>query len=223
MNYPLVALFSSAQFSSTYTCTRNGKRQIVRKAANRLKVERGRVSARLSVPVNKGEVYGLGVGSLRGNRRNIREEFRPSIGQRGIGITAQGNLGNYQIKTRGYTGYNPNFSQFSEGNTYTRRTKTGKLAIVRKGKRRGISPGTAAIAATAIGGTLLGVGALLAMRGKPGVANKVFRSSSDDVVKATTSNVKTEVQAAKERAKQAIGTVEDVERNLNNPNHVWEF
>lgn len=108
MKIPLVALFSKANFSSTYYRTRNGKRQIVRKSQNRLKVERGRVSARVSVPVNKGEVYGLGVGSLRGDRRNIREEFRPSVSDRGIGITAQGNLGRYQIKARGYTGYNPN-------------------------------------------------------------------------------------------------------------------
>lgn len=222
MIYPLVALFSSG-FSSTYTRTRNGKRQIVRKTANRLKVERGRVSARVSVPVNKGEVYGLGVGSLRSDRRNIREEFKPSIGDRGIGITAQGNLGRYQIKARGYTGYNPNFSQFSAGDTYTRRTKTGKMAIVRKGKRRGISPRTAAITATAVGGTLLGVGALLSMRGKPGVVSKVFRSSSDDAVKVATSSVKADVAAAKQRAQSAIGTVEDVERNLNSPSHVWEF
>ena len=102
-----MALFSQANFSSTYTRTRNGKRQIVRKSQNRLKVERGRASARVSIPAGKGEVYGLGVGSLRGDRRNIREEFRPSIGQRGIGITAQGNLGRYQIKPKGYTGYNP--------------------------------------------------------------------------------------------------------------------
>ncbi|MCC5616374.1 hypothetical protein LC605_15105 [Nostoc sp. CHAB 5836] len=214
----------SAQFSSTYTRTRNGKRQVVRKAQNRLKVERGRVSARVSVPMKDGEVYGLGVGLVRRDRRNIREEFKPSIGQRGIGITAQGNAGNYQLKARGYTGYNPNFSQFSEGNTYTRRTKTGKLAIVRKGKRRGVS-GIRVIAGVSGGATLLGFGALalLATRGKPGVANKVFRSSSDDVAKAASSNVKAEVQVAKERAKQYVGTVEDVERNLNSPSHVWEF
>ncbi|ACC81157.1 hypothetical protein [Nostoc punctiforme] len=108
MNYPLVALFSQANFSSTYTRIRNGKQQIVRKSRNRLKVERGRISARLSVPIDKGEAYGLGVGSVRSDRRNIREEFRPSIGERGLGITAQGNVGRYQIKARGYTGYNPN-------------------------------------------------------------------------------------------------------------------
>lgn len=79
----------------------------MRKARNRLKVERGRVSARVSVPTGDGEVYGLGAASVRRDGRNIREEFKPSLSSRGVGLRTQGNVGNYQVKTRGYAGYNP--------------------------------------------------------------------------------------------------------------------
>ncbi|MFN6560041.1 MAG: hypothetical protein RMY28_009555 [Nostoc sp. ChiSLP01] len=219
MNYPLVALFSQARFSSTYTRTRNGKRQIVRKSQNRLKVERGRISARVSVPVNKGEVYGLGVGSVRSDRRNIQRRFRPSISDRGIGITAQGNLGRYQIKARGYTGYNPNFSQFNSSDTYTRRTKTGKMAIARKGSRNNLKQlQRNAIIATVGGGVLLGAAALLATRGK---AIKSIRSAAnklDNLPKVA--NIKVDADTYISKAKESLG---DVQSKLDNPNHVWEF
>ncbi len=104
----LLALFSNASFTSTtYTRTQNGRRVVVRKARNRLNVERGRVSARVSVPTGDGEVYGLGLASVRRDGRNIREQLQPSLSSRGVGLRTQANIGNYQIKTRGYAGYNP--------------------------------------------------------------------------------------------------------------------
>lgn len=106
-----LALITRAEFSATYTRTRNGRREIVRKSKNYLhaKTRKGglMVSARASVPVSKGEAYVLGVGSIKRDGRNIREKFKVSVGKRGVGYVAQGNLGRYQIRARGYGGYIP--------------------------------------------------------------------------------------------------------------------
>ncbi|ARV58064.1 hypothetical protein BZZ01_04925 [Nostocales cyanobacterium HT-58-2] len=99
-----------AAFSNYYTRTRHGRRELVHKSKNRIKVvakgKRLGVSVRASVPIKQGEGYVLGAGSLRKDGRNIREGFKLTNSGRGIGYKAQSNLGAYQVRARGYVGYN---------------------------------------------------------------------------------------------------------------------
>ena len=98
-----------ACFGSYYR-TRNGRREMVRNPRNRLrmKASRGKLkaSARVSIPAREGEVYALTTGSVRRDKRNIKERLNARIGKRGLGVRAQGNLGNYQVRGRAYGGYN---------------------------------------------------------------------------------------------------------------------
>ncbi|NJN11672.1 MAG: hypothetical protein HC815_28360 [Richelia sp. RM1_1_1] len=101
---------SMGNFGSSYYRTRNGKRSYVSKSRNRLRLKaskgKARISGRISIPVDSGEAYALAAGSLNRDRRNIKEQFQPGITKRGLGIRAQGNLGNYQVRGRAYAGYN---------------------------------------------------------------------------------------------------------------------
>ena len=100
---------SIANFESYYR-TRNGKREMVRNSRNRLRMKaskgKARVSARVSVPTRNGEIYTLASGSIKRDRRNIKEQFKAGIGKNGAKLRAQGNLGNYQIRGKVYGGYN---------------------------------------------------------------------------------------------------------------------
>ncbi|ARV58062.1 hypothetical protein BZZ01_04915 [Nostocales cyanobacterium HT-58-2] len=103
--------------------------------------------------------------------------------------------------------------------TYTRRTRTGKLAIVRKGKRKRIFTrptltGPAILGLAGIAGT---TGLLLAGRGKA-------RNIRLPVSKSTITSTKLAPAPTKQQVLNKVSeSVGDIRRKLNDPNHVWEL
>lgn len=132
-----------------------GRDRQKRKQKNQLKVvaskNRVRIAARGSLPAPEGEVMGRVVGTVKRDRRNIKERFQVGMQRGGVVVRGQGNLGPIQVRGGGFVGYQPrayerdvalmsefpNLTEFRRGrDKKKRKLRTASLVARLAGKNR---------------------------------------------------------------------------------------